>query len=143
MELAGQGNQKPLEEDVLPLACSRDLLLLCFWPWWGTLATGLAGWSGQAHRGVVWPHRDVRAQSARPQQRSQGAVYQVLADGPSVHWRRRRRVQGPWPGDQLEQPEREKVRPVPRPMCSQHEPLGSSGTSSQSWRRLWDLWWQP
>ena len=28
----------------------------------------------QAHRGVVWPHRDVRAQSARPQQRSQGGV---------------------------------------------------------------------
>ena len=30
--------------------------------------------SSQAHRGVVWPHRDVRAQSARPQQRSQGGV---------------------------------------------------------------------
>ena len=38
---------KPLEEDVLPLACSRDLLLLCFRPWWSTLAAGLAGWGGQ------------------------------------------------------------------------------------------------
>ena len=83
---------KPLEEDVLPLACSRDLLLLGFRPWWSTLATSLAGWGGQvmspisilriayndamhayfifhfessqAHRGVVWPYRDVRAQSA-------------------------------------------------------------------------------
>ena len=33
---------------------------------------------------------------------TQGAVYQVLADGPSVHWRRWRRVQGSWPGEQLE-----------------------------------------
>ena len=32
----------------------------------------------------------------------QGAVYKVLADGPSVHWRRRRRVQGSWPGEQVE-----------------------------------------
>ena len=34
---------------------------------------------------------------------TQGAVHQVLADGPSVHWRRWRRVQGPWPGEQVEQ----------------------------------------
>ena len=38
---------KPLEEDVLPLACSRDLHLLCFWPRWSPLAAGLAGWGGQ------------------------------------------------------------------------------------------------
>ena len=36
---------------------------------------------------------------------TEGAIYQVLADRPSLHWRRRRRVQGPRPGDQLEQPE--------------------------------------
>ena len=35
------------EEDVFPLSCSRDLLLLCFWPWWSPLAASLAGWSGQ------------------------------------------------------------------------------------------------
>ena len=38
---------KPLQEDVLPLACSRDLLLLCVRPWWSPLAASLAGWGGQ------------------------------------------------------------------------------------------------
>ena len=37
----------PLEGDVLPLAFCRNLLLLCFWPWWSPLAANLAGWSGQ------------------------------------------------------------------------------------------------
>ena len=36
-----------LEEDVLPLACCRDLLLLGFRPWWSPLAANLAGWGGQ------------------------------------------------------------------------------------------------
>ena len=36
-----------LEEDVLPLARSRDLLLLGFRPWWSPLAASLAGWGGQ------------------------------------------------------------------------------------------------